>query len=229
MFSRYAMILAAGLLAWSAAPRAVAQEEGAEPAVDPGEAPSAELIIDAEETVLEEPALEADEEPLPAMDITDPFPGEENIFGDDLFGGSQFFAPPPMPSIPDRPPLLEDPKELERKMRVRLRKIKARLDRDPQLLDLQDMAERAPTPEDYRAARRAYYALFFQKVRQADETLSEYADKLEKSSLAGLYQTRIEPTFAMNPPPQPQPRAEFIPKPQFPDAIPFDEEPIPLP
>ena len=229
MFSRYAMILAAGLLAWSVSPRAAAQEEGAEPAADSGEAPSAELIMDAEEAVLEEPALEPDEEPLPAMDITDPFPGEENIFGDDLFGGSQFFAPPPMPSIPDRPPLLEDPKELERKMRVRFRRIKARLDRDPQLVELQEMARLAPTPEDHRAARRAFYALFFQKVRQADETLSEYADKLEKSSLVGLYQTRIEPTFAMNPPPEPQPRAEFIPKPQFPDTIPFDEESVPLP
>lgn len=229
MFPRFATILAAGLLAWTAAPRAAAQEEAAEPAAGSGEAPSAELIIDAEETVLEEPAMEPDEEPLPAMDITDPFPGEENIFGDDLFGGSEFFAPPPMPSIPDRPPLLEDPKELERKMRVRLRKIKAGLDRDPQLLDLQAMAERAPTPEDHRAARRAYYALFFQKVRQADETLTEYADQLEKSSLAGLYQTRIEPTLAMNPPPQPQPREEFIPKQQFPDSIPLDEESIPLP
>ncbi|MEX1045456.1 MAG: hypothetical protein WEC73_04945 [Chthoniobacterales bacterium] len=229
MLSRYATILAAGLFAWAAAPRAAAQEEMAEPAADGGEAPSAELIIDAEEAVLEAPAMEAGEEPLPAMDITDPFPGEENIFGDDLFGGSEFFGPPSMPTIPDRPPLLEDPKELERKMRVRFRKIKARLDRDPQLLDLQDMAERAPTPEDHRAARRSYYALFFEKVRQADETLGEYADELEKSSLIGLYQTRIEPTLAMNPPPQPQPRAEFIPKQQFPDTIPFDEESVPLP
>jgi hypothetical protein len=219
MGTRWITLLTAGLLASGWATRAAAQEEE----------PSAELIMDAEEIVLEEPALEADEEPLPGMDITDPFPGEEDIFGADLFGGADFFMPPPLPVVPDRPPLLEDPQELERKMRVRFRKLKAVLDRDPQLLELQDMAARAPTPEDHRAARRAYYALFFDKVRRTDETLTEYADKLEKSSLAGLYQTRIEPTLAMNPPPQPQPQERFIPAPQFSDIIPFDEESIPLP
>jgi hypothetical protein len=166
------------------------------------------------------------------MDITEAFPGEENIFGDDLFGAPELFDAPPMPSMPDRPPVLEDPKELERKMRVRLRRLKARLDTDPGLQELQEMADRAPTPEDRRAARRAYYALFFDRVRQADASLTEYADKLEKSSLAGLYQTRIEPTLAMNPPPQPQPQERFIPQPQFQDALPLEEEeeePAPLP
>lgn len=196
--------------------------------IESAEAPSAELIIDAEEEVLEEPAMAPDEQPLPPMDGDTPFPGEENIFGDDLFGAPDMFMPAP-PSIPDVPPLIEDPKELERKQRVRLRKIKARLAQDPELLDLQNMAARAPTPEDQRAARRAYYALFFEKVRKADPSLAEYSDGLEKSSVAGLYQTRIEPTLALNPPPQPQPRAEFIPKQEFPDSVPLDEESIPLP
>ena len=136
---------------------------------------------------------------------------------------------PPMPDIPEVPPTIEDPKELERKMRVKLRRIKARLAQDPQLLELQDMAARAPTPEDRRAARRSYYALFFDKVRKADPSLSEFADAREKTSVAGLYQTRIEPTLALNPPPQPQPQEQFIPKQEFPDALPMDEESIPLP
>ena len=192
------------------------------------EAPSAEMIIDAEEEVLQEPALDPNEQPLPPMDGDAPFPGEENIFGADLFGGQDMFMPP-VPDIPEAPPLLEDPKELERKQRVKLRRIKARLSQDPELLTLQDMAARAPTPEDQRAARRAYYALFFNKVRAADPDLTEYADRLERVSVAGLYQTRIEPTLALSPPPQPQPQEQFIPEQQFPDFVPADEESIPLP
>ena len=209
-------------------PAAAPTPEPSPAAAPTSESPSAEMIIDAEEEVLEEPAMEPDEQPLPPMDGDSPFPGEENIFGADLFGGPDMFMPP-MPDIPEAPPMIEDPKELERKMRVKLRRIKARLSQDPQLLELQDMAARAPTPEDQRAARRAYYALFFDKVRKADSSLSEYADGLEKSSLAGLYQTRIEPTLALTPPPQPQPQEQFIPKQEFPDALPMDEESIPLP
>ena len=206
-------------------PTATVPPVDAPPAAD---APSAEMIIDAEEEVLEEPAVDPGEQPLPPMDSDTPFPGDENIFGADLFGGSDMFMPP-MPDIPEVPPMIEDPKELERKMRVKLRRIKARLNQDPQLLDLQDMAARAPTPEDRRAARRAYYALFFDKVRKADPSLAQFADKTERTSLALLYQTRIEPTVPLNPPPQPQPQEKFIPKQQFPDILPPDEESIPLP
>ena len=192
------------------------------------EAPSAELIIDAEEEVLEEPAMEPGEQPLPPMDGDGALPGEENNFGADLFGAPDMFMPP-MPDIPEVPPMIEDPKELERKMRVKMKRIKARLNQDPQLMELQAMAQRAPTPEDQRAARRAYYALFFEKVRKADPTLADFADKTEEGSLAGLYQTRIEPTLALNPPPQPQPQERFISRQQFPDVLALEEEAIPLP
>lgn len=196
-----------------------------EPAPAPAEAPSAELIIDAEEAVIPEPQLAPGEEPLPPMDGG--LPGEENLFGNDLFGMPDTYTPPP--AMPERPPLLDDPQELERKQRVQLRRIKAVLDRDPQLVELQEMADTATTPEDRRAARRAYYALFFDKVRKQDPKLADYADKLEKASLRNLYQTRIEPTLALNPPPLPQPQAQFIPKRQFEEVLPADEEPVPLP
>ena len=200
-----------------------------EPAAE-AEKPSAQLIGDAEETVIKEPALEPGEEPLPAMDGS--FPGEENIFGDDLFGapsGGGTGVRSRGPRIPPRLPVLEDPLETERKMRVRLRKIKAGLDQDPRLVELEQMAATAPTPEDYRAARRAYYTLFFQKVRRADATLKDYADKLEKESLAGLFQSRVEPTWPLQEPPQPQPQAKFVPPLQYPDVLPADEEPVVLP
>lgn len=202
----------------------VAQEPGATE-----EKPSAELIIDAEETVIKEPALEPGEEPLPAMDGK--LPGEENIFGDDLFGApsSGGGVRSGAPRLPSPVPLLEDPLETERKMRIRLRKIKAGLDRDPRLVELEQMAAMAPTPEDYRAARRAYYTLFFDKVRRTDGTLKDFTEKLEKESLAGLYQSRIEPTWPLREPPQPQPQAKFVPPRQYPDVLPADEEPVQLP
>ncbi len=218
---------ATGLLVFAALP-VFAQEPAPSPSPAPAEKPSAELIIDAEETIINEPALEPGEQPLPQMDA--PFPGEADIFGDDLFGTpSTGGVRSAGPRIPPPLPVLEDPLEAERKMRIRLSKIKARLDRDPRLLELEQMAETAPTPEDYRAARRAYYALFFDRVRRADSSLTNYADKLEKESLAGLYQTRVEPTWPLREPPRPQPQAKFIPPRQYPDVLPADEQPVQLP
>ena len=228
MSSKIAILLAFSLTA--AVTRAQEVEsspvEAAAPSPSPGEAPSAELIIDAEETVANEPAVLPGEEPLPPLDGQ--LPGEQNIFGDDLFGPTELYAPS-MPSIPDTPPIIEDPAEAERKMRVKFRKLKTGIESQPDLISLKDMARQARTPEDYRAARRAYYTLFFSKVRKADSSMKDYADRLEKQSLADLYQTRIEPTVALNPPPEPQPRAEFIPAKQYPDILPGDEQPVALP
>lgn len=213
-------LLAVALMA--IAPVALAQETSEEETK-----PSAELIIDAEETIIKEPALAPGEEPLPPMDGG--LPGEQNIFGSDLFGTGTGIYAPRTPQIPARVPLLEDPQEAERKMRIRLRKIKAGLDQDPRLMELEEMADKAPTPEDYRAARRAYYTVFFDKVRRADASLKDYADKLEKESLAGLYQTRVEPTWPLRPAPEPQPRAKFVPAAEYPQQLPADEQPLALP
>lgn len=209
--------LAAATLAalWIASP-ASAQEQPQEAST--AEKPSAEMITDAEKDITPEPPKEPGEEPLPPMD--NGLPGEQNIFGGDLFGTPGAVTAPSEPVIPPRPPILEDPREAERKLRVQFRKLKAVLDRDPQLIALQELASTAPTPEDYRAARRAYYALFFNKVRKADAKLADYADALERMAQAGLYQTRIEPTLALNPPPQPQPQAKFIPPSEIPGAAP---------
>jgi hypothetical protein len=210
-----------------AAPTQAGEEASAKPAPASGEQPSAELIIDAEEAVAKEPGMSPGDEPLPQLDGQ--LPGEENIFGDDLFGTGGIYNPPSEPEIPPTPPLIEDPSELERKMRVKFRKLKASLENSPELVSLKEMAKSAPTPEDYRAARRSYYALFFEKVRRADNSMKDYADKLEKQSVAGLYQTRIEPTVALNPPPEPQPQAQFIPANEYPDLLPADEAPVALP
>lgn len=226
MRKKYALWLAAVLFCPPAPGRS--QEPG--PGPDPSEKPSAELIVDAEETVIKEPVLEPGEEPLPPMDGG--LPGDENIFGDDLFSPSAPGTGASRPSSAVRPPavpLLEDPQETERKMRIRLGKIKARLDQDPRLVELRQAAETAPTPEDYRAARRAYYTVFFDRVRRADGTLKKFADKLEKQSLAGLYQTRVEPTWPLHPAPAPQPQARFIPPQQYPESLPAAEEPVSLP
>ncbi|MBU3665366.1 MAG: hypothetical protein FGM15_05750 [Chthoniobacterales bacterium] len=214
-------VAALGFLVTSAPLRAQAVPAADKPA------PSAELITDAEQSVLKEPALEPGEEPLPKMDS--PLPGEENIFGDDLFGtgtASSGGYSRSAPRVPARLPVLEDPREAERKARIRLRKLKARIEQDPRLVELRMMAEKAPAPEDYRAARRAWYALFFDKVRRADPSLKDYADKLEKESAAGLFQTRVEPTWPLREPPLPQPQAKFVPPQQYPGVLPADEEPV---
>jgi len=211
-----------------------AQEAAPSATPDADGKPSAQLIIDAEETIIKEPALEPGEEALPRMDGN--FPGEDNVFGEDLFGAPSDPAgslrssgAAGAPLLPTAVPILEDPLEAERKMRIRLAKIKARLDRDPRLIELEQMADTAPTPEDYRAARRAYYTLFFDKVRRADATLKDFTEKLEKESLSGLFQTRIDPTWPLQEPPQPQPQAKFVPPRQYPDVLTADEEPVQLP
>jgi len=213
------MKLRSGLLAAAMAVATAPAQQDGEPA------PSAELIIDAEETIINEPTFDPGTAPLPALDI--PFPEDDNIFGDALYAPEAVtgVARRPDPFVAPPLPVLEDPQETERKMRIRLRKIRARLVQDPRLVELERLAAEAPTPEDYRAARRAWYALFFDRVRRADGTLKEYADKLERASLAGLYQTRIEPTQPLQPPPQPQPQARFVPERQYPD-LPADEQPL---
>lgn len=191
------------------------------------QAPSAELIIDAEQTVTKEPVLAPGEEPLPPMDGDLPssgapaggkLPGEDNIFGADLFGATPSYTPAPEPQIPERPPLVEDPQEAQRKQRVQFRKIKAVVERDPQLVQLQQDAADARTPEGSRAARRAYYVVLFSKVRKADPSLAKYCDALEKQSVAVLYQTRVEPTVPLEPAPLPQPAPALVPPPQYPPA-----------
>ena len=211
-----------------------AQEAAPSTATAAGEKPSAELIVDAEEAIIKDPALEPGEEALPRMDGN--FPGEDNVFGEDLFGapsdpsGSLRGSGAAMaPLLPAALPVLEDPLEAERKMRIRLAKIKARLDRDPRLIELEQMADTAPTPEDYRAARRAYYTLFFDQVRRADAALKDFTEKLEKESLSGLFQTRVDPTWPLQEPPRPQPQAKFVPARQYPDLLPADEAPVQLP
>lgn len=203
-----------------------AAQAAPEPAPAGGEQPSAELINEAEQTVAKEPEMSPSDEPLPQLEGQ--LPGDQNIFGDDLFGAPDL-SPPSVPEMPPAPPVIEDPSEMERKMRVKFRKLKANIENSPDLVSRQEMARTARTPEDYRAARRSYYALFFEKIRRADSSLKDYADKLEKQSLADLYQTRIEPTVPLNPPPEPQPAARFLPPNQLPDALPTDEEPVALP
>ncbi len=178
-----------------------------EPATNAAPAPSAELITPAETAVLQEPALEPGEEPLPQMDT--PFPGEENLFGSDLLSPGTGDYAPRETQIPPRPPVLEDPLEKERRMRIRLRQLKAGIDRDPRIVELLELADEAATPEDRRAARRAYYTLFFAKVRRADPALKAFADKLERQSLANLFQRRVEPTWPLVTPPEPQPSAKL--------------------
>ena len=118
--------------------------------------------------------------------------------------------------VPDLPagPAPIDPRtaalagaEQERKLKVRYRDVRTRAEKDPAITSLREQAETAKTFEGERAAYREYYRALFRKMRQLDKSLAKKCDLMEKTYLAKLAQTRIEPTIPLEPPPKPEPLA----------------------
>lgn len=118
--------------------------------------------------------------------------------------------------VPDLPsgPAPVDPRtaalagaEQERKLKVRYREVRTKAEKDPAIASLREQAETAKTFEGERAAYREYYRALFRKMRQLDKSLAKKCDLMEKTYLAGLAQTRIEPTIPLEPPPKPEPLA----------------------
>lgn len=109
-----------------------------------------------------------------------------------LPGGS-----PDFPSIPILPPQ----REPERKNLARYKALRVQCEKDPALLQLKKLADSAPTYEDHRAALRQYYLRLFQQMRQADASLADTINKMERTHLKRLSQTLVEPTIPLRPPP----------------------------
>lgn len=97
--------------------------------------------------------------------------------------------------------------EQERKLKVLYREVRTKAEKDSAVLSLREKAETARTFEAERAAYREYYRTLFRKMRQLDKSLTKKCDLMEKSYLARLAQTRIEPTIPLEPPPKPEPLA----------------------
>ena len=97
--------------------------------------------------------------------------------------------------------------EQERKIKVRYQQVRSKVEQDPEVANLLEKAKTAATFEGERAAYRRYYELLFKKMRKLDNTLSKKCDLMEKTYLARLAQTRVEPTIPLEPPPKPEPLA----------------------
>ena len=97
--------------------------------------------------------------------------------------------------------------EQERKVKIRYQQVRAKAEQDSDVASLLAKAKTATTFEGERAAYRKYYELLFKKMRKLDSSLSKKCDLMEKSYIARLAQTRVEPTIPLEPPPKPEPLA----------------------
>jgi hypothetical protein len=97
--------------------------------------------------------------------------------------------------------------EQERKLKISYQQARAKAEQDSDVASLLAKAKSATTFEGERAAYRKYYELLFKKMRKLDGSIAKKCDLMEKTYLARLAQTRIEPTIPLEPPPKPEPLA----------------------
>jgi flagellar biosynthesis/type III secretory pathway protein FliH len=97
--------------------------------------------------------------------------------------------------------------EQERKIKIRYQQVRAKAEQDSDVASLLAKAKTATTFEGERAAYRKFYELLFKKMRKLDSSLSKKCDLMEKTYLARLAQTRVEPIIPLEPPPKPEPLA----------------------
>jgi hypothetical protein len=114
--------------------------------------------------------------------------------------------PPEIPAFDPRTAALAGEEE-ERQLKLRYRQARTKAEKDPAVASLLEKAETAKTFEAERAAYREYYRALFRAIRKMDKSLAKKCDLLEKTYLAKLAQTRIEPTIPLEPPPKPEPLA----------------------
>jgi len=94
--------------------------------------------------------------------------------------------------------------EQDRKLKIAYREARTKAEKDAAITSFREQAESANTFEAERAAYREYYRALFKKMKQLDKSLSKKCDLMEKTYLARLAQTRIEPTIPLEPPPRPK-------------------------
>jgi hypothetical protein len=112
---------------------------------------------------------------------------------------------PDMPVAPPPAVTADSDAQKAREETVRYKQLRTRFEQDPEVANLREQAETAPTIEDRRAAMREYYRLLFKKIVAADKSLKERSQTMLDAYLRRLAQSRLEPTIPLNPPPTPQP------------------------
>lgn len=135
-------------------------------------------------------------EPLPAAESDKDYVDPNQLMPTDA-------APAPI----DPRTLAAAGEEQERKIKIRYQQVRAKAEQDSDVASLLAKAKTATTFEGERAAYRKYYELLFKKMRKLDSSLSKKCDLMEKTYLARLAQTRVEPTIPLEPPPKPEPLA----------------------
>ena len=135
-------------------------------------------------------------EPLPAAESDKDYVDPNQLMPTDA-------APAPI----DPRTLAAAGEEQERKIKIRYQQVRAKAEQDSDVASLLAKAKTATTFEGERAAYRKYYELLFKKMRKLDSSLSKKCDLMEKTYLARLAQTRVEPTISLEPPPKPEPLA----------------------
>jgi flagellar biosynthesis/type III secretory pathway protein FliH len=135
-------------------------------------------------------------EPLPAAESDKDYVDPNQLMPTDA-------APAPI----DPRSLAAAGEEQERKIKIRYQQVRAKAEQDSDVASLLAKAKTATTFEGERAAYRKYYELLFKKMRKLDSSLSKKCDLMEKTYLARLAQTRVEPTIPLEPPPKPEPLA----------------------
>lgn len=196
-------------------PILIAQDATPEPTPDATPSPSPEPTLTPEATPSASPedviSLPADSGSVEAPIVSDSevTPVEKTNVGDGLPDSS--FTDPNgvipgdgLSDIPAAPPTGPSAGELERKLKIRYREVRTKVDSDPAVKSLLEQAQNAKSFEDERAAYREYYRLLFKKMKKIDKDLTERCDAMEEAYLARLAQTRLEPTIPLNPPPKPE-------------------------
>ncbi len=194
-------------------PVSAPSESSAEPAEPSAAAPSPEEPSTA--PVDELPTSEAgslqtlespqDGAPLTTEDIipmeaptTPPLP-------DSLFTDPNAIIPEDLPPVPPPSVAVESETRRQRDESIRLREVRVKAEKDPQVAELFAKSEAATATEDKRAALREYYRLLFKKIASMDESLKDRCALMEDAYIRRLAQTRLEPTIPLHPPPTPEP------------------------
>lgn len=132
------------------------------------------------------------DEPVPAPDTSFIEPSSDVSLG-------ELDVPPDASSLPGPPRNIA---EEERKERLLYQKIRIQALKDAAVVKALAQAEKAKTPEDYRAYYRLYYKLLYARIVQIDPSLKDYCELMEEAHIRRLSQSRILPTIPNNPPPR---------------------------
>jgi len=162
----------------------------------PPETPVEDLPTSEADATGLESAASGPEVPVEAPDTSFIEPDSNLNFGEDHASAmDEAVLPPPSRNIAEE----------ERQQRLHYQKARVQALKDPAVIKAKEAAEKAKTPEDYRANYRLYYNLLYDKIAKIDPRLQNYCFSMKAAHIHRLAQSRILPTIPNHPPPTPAP------------------------